>query len=110
MTDVDSYITSAAVTLSPYYANLDNVEYATSVPGISYIADTSVGGQYTLQFSGANTTENYQTVLRAITYSNNGPKNQDAERTFTYTVTDAEGRAWQRTPATSSSTFETLVS
>ena len=67
--------------------------YATSVAGISYIAVkiTSPAG-YMLQFSGAASPQKYQTALRAITFWNDGPFNQNAERVFTYTVTDAVRR------------------
>ena len=90
ISDVDTDITGATVTLEGFYNDLDHVGSATGVTGINYIADTSVDGQYTLKFSGAASPENYQTALRGIYYWNNGPVNQDPNRTFTYVVTDAE--------------------
>ena len=95
VTDLDSSIASATVILTPYYENLDNMGYATSVEGISYsVTKIASPAGYMYKFtadSGVATPAQFQKALRGITYSNDGPYNQNADRVFTYVVTDENG-------------------
>jgi hypothetical protein len=62
-----------------------------------YPVITTDAGEYKLQFSGTASAASYQTALRAVQFNNDGPYNAQANRTFTFKVTDASGASTNNT-------------
>ncbi|ATC63708.1 hypothetical protein CMV30_06930 [Nibricoccus aquaticus] len=94
LNDDSSGITSATVSITSNYQNGQDVLEFTNQLGItgSWSAGTGV-----LTLSGAASTNDYQTALRAVLYKNASENPADITRTVTFAVTDSDGETGSAT-------------
>jgi hypothetical protein len=86
LSDADSaQLTSATISFSAGYSNLEDVLTFTNQLGITGSYDAANG---TLELTGNASLDDYQTALRSITYTNSSNTPSVADRTITITVSD----------------------
>ena len=93
VTDLDdTQLVSGSVSLTSGFTSGDTLAGTTTGTSITASYDATTG---VLSLSGTDSLENYQTVLRTVTYSstNEDPADSSTSRTVTFSVTDANAEA-----------------